>query len=181
MPYTDDQVWLKFVQDVLAGNYPLGPTGATGATGPAGPTGPTGATGAAGADGADGAAGATGATGPTGPTGATGPAGQTYAAFYDNGTSGVGIGFDWANGPQQKVTLGSSTFVTMTAPVNGQHYTLHIATGAGGFNITSWPAVVLWPGGVEPTITPGAGKNDVVVLVCLDGTNYAAQIVQDVS
>lgn len=40
---------------------------------------------------------------------------------------------------------------------------------AGTFNINAWPTGTIWNGGVVPTITPGAGKKDIIILITFNG------------
>lgn len=43
-------------------------------------------------------------------------------------------------------------------------------SNTGAFNITGWPAGTIWAGGAgPPTITSGAGKRDVIILMTPDG------------
>jgi hypothetical protein len=39
----------------------------------------------------------------------------------------------------------------------------------GAFSISGWPASVVWPNGVTPSVTSGAGKKDVFVFWSTDG------------
>lgn len=67
----------------------------------------------------------------------------------------------WDNGNEQTVTLTANTTFVFNNPSYSGNLTLRIATGAGGFTGT-WPAAVLWSGGVAPTLTATTSKNDVV-------------------
>lgn len=50
----------------------------------------------------------------------------------------------------------------------------------GAFTLV-WPAGTIWPSGFPPTITSGAGKKDVVILLTMDGgtTIYGTVVGQD--
>lgn len=92
---------------------------------------------------------------------------QTYSeqnAFYNAGNSSTALTLDWLNARKQRFTLTGNCTLTLSNPVDGQRSILHISTGAGGFTVT-WPAAVLWPGGVAPVITATASKVDLVVLI----------------
>jgi hypothetical protein len=165
---------------------PAGPTGPTGATGPTGPTGATGATGAAGATGATGASAALAGTRALQPVATSVAAGTLYfvtdemalefsnalvwapyqepPGFYNAGNSGTALTLNWLNGRKQRLVLTGNVTLTLSNPVDGARHLLHLGTGAGGFTVT-WPAAVLWPGGVAPTITAAASKADLVVLI----------------
>ena len=170
-----------------------GPTGAAGATGPTGPTGaagatgPTGPTGAAGATGPTGPTGAAGATGPTGPTGATGSVGTNATldtlkwTITNKGNSGASFSLDWTADNFQQVTLTANCVISaMTAPTGtgvGAKLYLWVLSGAGGFNITGYPAAVRWAGGVAPVITATAGRMDLLCFVWNQNSGiYAAGV-----
>jgi hypothetical protein len=84
--------------------------------------------------------------------------------FFDAGNSGAALTLDFANGRKQRLVLTGNVTLTLSNPVDGARYLLHVGTGAGAFTAT-WPAAVLWAGGVAPVITAAAGKVDLVVLI----------------
>jgi hypothetical protein len=65
---------------------------------------------------------------------------------------------------------------------NGSKLVLMI-NNTGAFNITAWPAGTIWPYGIVPTITSGANKKDLIMLVSYDaGTTIFGTVVgQDYS
>jgi hypothetical protein len=78
---------------------------------------------------------------------------------------------NWTNGDIQKVTLNANSTIAVSGwPASGTlaKLTLDIQN-TGAFNITGWPTGTKWAGGAAPTITSGAGKQDVIVLMSLDG------------
>lgn len=61
------------------------------------------------------------------------------------------------------LTLTGNVTLTLSNPVDGGCYLILIKTGAGGFTV-SWPASVLWPSSLTPTITATASKVDLITL-----------------
>lgn len=88
--------------------------------------------------------------------------GQYYSPTIDDGNSSTADTIDWNGGNLHYSTLTGNVTYTFSNPLNGGRYVLLMNTGAGGFTVT-WPAAVLWPGGVAPTITATAGKVDMCV------------------
>lgn len=81
---------------------------------------------------------------------------------------------DWDDGNVQFIDLESATgdvTLTLSNPTSGFSYGLVIQQdGASAVDVV-WPAAVLWPGGVAPTISIGNDAIDVVT--CLySGTTY---------
>lgn len=75
--------------------------------------------------------------------GSTGVSGTTTLEF-DAGDSGAALLVDWANGPQQIVTLTANAAITFANPTFGQEYRLvFVEGGAGGFTPTFGADVVL--------------------------------------
>jgi hypothetical protein len=77
---------------------------------------------------------------------------------------------DWTAGELQTVTLtGNASFSVINWPATGALAKLVLQIkNTGAFNVTGWPSGTVWPGGVPPVITSGAGKTDVVVLMTPD-------------
>jgi len=96
--------------------------------------------------------------------------GTTWQIVSDNttifnaGNTGTALTLDWVNGQKQRCTLTGNVTFTLSNPVDGGRYVIHIDTGAGAFT-AAWPAAVLWPSGSSPVITVTAAKRDVVVLL----------------
>lgn len=91
--------------------------------------------------------------------------GQIFSPLVDNGNSGTAKTIDWNAGNHQKLTLTGNCTLTLNNPKDGARYLLNIfQDGTGGRTIT-WPADVVWPAGVAPTLTATAGKMDLIVLV----------------
>lgn len=169
------------LEDVLVGGStgPTGPEGPAGPTGPEGPEGPIGPTGPTGPEGPQGDPGSD-ATVPQ-PLDTTDTpqfarigvgaaadaaavakfAGQYFSPLIDDGNSGAAKTINWNLGNEHELTLTGNVTLTFSNPVNGGRYVMVVKSGAGGFTVT-WPAAVLWPGGVAPTITVAAGKTDII-------------------
>jgi len=74
------------------------------------------------------------------------------------------------NGNIADIVLSSSTTLTFSNAAVGT-YIVKITQGGSGFNLVSWPANVLWSGGIIPTLTTAVGKTDIFTFV-YDSTNY---------
>lgn len=99
-------------------------------------------------------------------------------------TAAASTAINRALGENVDLTLG----VTVTAmtisgwPPAGTTGKVRLAiTNTGAFNISGWPTGTIWPGGVAPTITSGAGKRDLVLLMSDDGgvTIFGSTVGQD--
>ena len=77
----------------------------------------------------------------------------------------------FSSGTIFKLLLTNSPILTFSGATKGETLTLFL-TQDGGANrtIAAWPTVK-WPGGVAPTLTPTAGKTDIITLF-YDGTDY---------
>ncbi len=87
-------------------------------------------------------------------------------APVDDGNSGTSKTIDFSSyrWGRHELTLTGNVTLTLSNPADLGVYYLLIHTGAGSFTVT-WPASVLWPGGVAPVITATASKTDLIVLV----------------
>jgi hypothetical protein len=95
--------------------------------------------------------------------------GQAYTELYD--TANTTLTVDWNNGNIQELTslTGSHTF-TASNPKAGATYILTLAqTGA----VTATWTGIKWPADTPPTLS-GAGKTDVITLICYDETGAGA-------
>lgn len=80
---------------------------------------------------------------------------------------------DFANGSIQTLDLGSASgdlTLTLSNPVAGVKYRLHVIQGATPRDIT-WPASVKWANGQKPILSQTDDAIDVIDLY-YDGTNY---------
>jgi hypothetical protein len=77
----------------------------------------------------------------------------------------------WTSGEAVKVSVTANATIAVTgwpASPNLAKLVLDISN-TGAFNITGWPTGTKWAGGVVPTITSGAGKRDLIMLITDDG------------
>jgi len=94
------------------------------------------------------------------------------------------ITFDFAAAQHYRVTMTESiTSITLSNPSPANTIAGYILLlkqdGTGGWAVT-WPASVVWPGGITPTITTTAGRTDKVTLVWdAQAAKYLGGIVQD--
>ena len=102
---------------------------------------------------------------------AAGPGGSEPTQ-YDAGNSGAAKTIDWANGPNQKLTLNAVCTLAFANGEAGAHYTLLVMQDAtGGWTIDEWPELVIWSAGIIPGITPTPGAKELIAFYC-DGTEY---------
>jgi hypothetical protein len=89
------------------------------------------------------------------------------SAVVSTGTHNV----DRSVGEVQRLSLtGNTTLTVSNWPASGLFGRLVLEIqNTGAFNITTWPTGTIWPGGTVPTITPGSGKKDVIILMSFDG------------
>jgi hypothetical protein len=96
--------------------------------------------------------------------------GQGYTSFKDGKTNT--LTFNWDEGNIQEVTAlatGSPVFT----PTNAKAGATYIITlGQIGALTPDWNSLVIWPAGTAPTMT-GAGKTDVITLICYDNSSTA--------
>jgi len=104
---------------------------------------------------------------------------QYYSPLVDLGNSGTAKTVDWDAGNEQRVVLTGNVVLTFSNPVNGGRYVLAAYSGAGAFTIT-WPASVLWPGGVAPVMTVTAARTDLFTFIYVATTGkYHGAFSQD--
>lgn len=89
--------------------------------------------------------------------------GQFYSLQHVDGNAGTGLTIDFDNGNEHHITLTRNTTLSLKNPAAGAHYTIMIATGAGGYTV-SWPATVRWPNDTPPIVTVAPGKLDIIFL-----------------
>lgn len=155
-------------------------TGPTGWTGPQGGdsvvTGPTGWTGPAGSQGADSTV-----TGPTGWTGWTGPTGaMPVIDVYPQASVSGAVVLDRHDGECQRLSVtGNVTSLTINNfGTSGTLERLVLEIWNTGAYTFAWPAGTKWPSGAAPTLSSGAGKKDVIMLVTVDaGTTVYGNVI----
>jgi len=106
-----------------------------------------------------------------------------FPAEFDNGNETGTFALDWNAGQKQRATLtGNITTLNITdldVGAAANFILVLIQDGTGGWTVT-WPAAVLWPGGVAPTLSAGAGDVDLIAFYW-DGTNYYGTAALDFS
>jgi hypothetical protein len=75
-------------------------------------------------------------------------------------TDAATITWDLIN-PTAKVTLGGNRALEFRNVREGGTYILHVIQDGGGSRTLTWPASVVWPGGLVPTLTTTANYRDV--------------------
>lgn len=100
--------------------------------------------------------------------------------MFNAGNSGTSKTIDWNDGNEQLLTLTGNVTLTLSNPGDGGRYVLLLdQDGTGGRTVT-WPAAVLWPGNVAPTITATASHGDLVTLIYRSTLGkYQASLNQD--
>jgi hypothetical protein len=90
------------------------------------------------------------------------------------------LSIDMSKGWDVALSLtGTVTSFTVTNwPTTGTLGKLQLdITNAGSYNITGWPGTTIWFNGLTPTITPGSGKKDTIILMSSDGgTNFRGYV-----
>lgn len=90
---------------------------------------------------------------------------QLDLGFFDNGNCGAADTVSWNAGEIQKSTLtAAACTLTLTNPIAGRTYVLHVIQDATGGRLVTWPGTVTWKGGAAPTLTATANKTDVCYL-----------------
>jgi hypothetical protein len=174
---------------------------ASSVAGPQGPQGAAGAGGTQGAQGAQGAAGAQGSQGVPGPVGGTNtqviyndagaPAGDPTHTFNKTTkaltaqllvpgqiqASAVGLGaqsgnltVDWNAGMMQAIqVVGNLNISFANFAIYGPMLKLYLYSTAGG--TVTFPAAVVWPGGIQPSFTTGPRKEAIIAFLSWGGTS----------
>lgn len=84
---------------------------------------------------------------------------------------GAALAIDCDNGTCFKVALNANCTVTLShPPAAGKMFALVIIfTADGTIRTITWPAAVVWAGGVAPTMTGTNNKRDIISLLTEDG------------
>lgn len=103
--------------------------------------------------------------------GSSSSSGGEDVTFVDVPATGSTETIDCSDARLYHLFLDDDCTVTLTGSVVDEAHRLSILLqqdGTGGFTVT-WPAEVLWPGGVTPTLTTDPGHTDWVDLITYDG------------
>lgn len=98
-------------------------------------------------------------------------AGHGYFVPYDAGSGGAAKTIDWQVGTAQTLLLTAGCTLTFSNPKNGGRYALRLEQDAGAPFTVTWPATVVWSGGIEPTLAMDVGGLDLIAFY-FDGTAY---------
>jgi hypothetical protein len=96
-----------------------------------------------------------------------------FTSEYDNGVVSADATIDWANGNDQKITLGASITLTFSNMGVG-HKQLKVIQDATGDRIPTLPAGK-WPGGTAGSFSTAADAED-ILSIFYNGTDYYYQI-----
>lgn len=93
------------------------------------------------------------------------------SAAFQTLTDAAPTAWDMALGYNAKWTLGANrTLSTPTNPKEGITYSLQVIQDGTGTRTVTWPASFDWGSAGAPTLSTGAGKKDLVTLICLDAS-----------
>lgn len=59
---------------------------------------------------------------------------------------------------------------SVALPTGGSRLDLLLLQGGTGSNLVTWPSVIKWPGGTDPTLSTAAGDLDWITLIQASGT-----------
>lgn len=71
------------------------------------------------------------------------------------------------------VTLTANCTFTFPTVAAGKSFLVRLTQDATGSRTATWPATVKWPGGLAPTLSTAAGKQDVISFVSVGGANWS--------
>ena len=92
---------------------------------------------------------------------------------YDAGSGGAAATIDWQDGNEQILLLTADCTLTFSNPQAGGRYVIRfLQDGTGEWEVT-WPATVVWSGGIEAIIDPAIASRTLVAFYW-DGTKYIA-------
>jgi hypothetical protein len=91
--------------------------------------------------------------------------------YQNHGNTSTTETVDLANGTVHRVVLDANCTFTFSGAVsgNGSSFTLIVTQDATGSRIATWPASVIWAGGVEPTLSTAASAVDILTFLTVDG------------
>lgn len=79
------------------------------------------------------------------------------------------------------LTLTSNCTITLPTAVAGRSFTVQLKQDGTGGRTVTWVSA-LWPNGTAPILSNGANEIDIVVFLCIDGSNWIGFISgQDIS
>ena len=81
---------------------------------------------------------------------------------------------DWSLGNVFSKGLAANITFTFTNTTDGQTIRVRILQDAS--HTVHWPATVMWPGGIEPTMTVGGGRFDIFTFINIAGIIYGTAV-----
>jgi hypothetical protein len=100
----------------------------------------------------------------------TNPTVTNYTETLFTANTSTAITVALTNGTVQQLTLTGNATITMPAQGAGKSFIIMLKQDATGSRSVTW-STVTWPGGVAPTITGTASKQDIYSFFS-DGTNW---------
>jgi hypothetical protein len=91
--------------------------------------------------------------------------GQYYSPEVTDTVVASAVTINWDLGTEHYVSLPSAATLTFSNPKAGGRYVLLLQQGGAGSWTVTWPATVLWAGGVAPTLTTTVGQTDLVTFL----------------
>jgi len=71
------------------------------------------------------------------------------------------------------LTLTANCALTFPTATAGKSFTLVLTQGGAGSYTITWPATILWAGGVKPTLSTTVGVVDYLSFICVNGSAWA--------
>ena len=105
----------------------------------------------------------------------TNPTVTNYVETPFSANSSTAITLALTNGTVQIITLTGNATITMPTATSGKSFIMLLKQDATGSRTVTW-STVKWAGGIAPTITPTASKQDILSFFA-DGTNWYGVVV----
>lgn len=93
----------------------------------------------------------------------------SYQAVTSDADAAV-VTFDLSASNIHKTTLGGNRTLALTNVTVGQSFVIRLTQDVSGNRTVTWFSGIIWPNGVVPTLSTGAGKVDSFGFMCT-GTN----------
>jgi hypothetical protein len=95
----------------------------------------------------------------------------SYGAITTD-TDGATVTFNLATSNVHTVVLGGNRTLALSNASVGQKFMLILVQDGTGTRTVTWFSTIKWPGGVTPTLTPGANKADLFGFTCTSSGQY---------
>ena len=103
---------------------------------------------------------------------------KRYVLTKSDITAATSTNINLSNGNVFSVSLGTDILALSVSSVDVGTYLIKFVQDDTGYRTVAFPSEWLWSGGTLPTVTPTAGKTDIVTLI-YDGTAFYAAISQN--